>query len=68
MRRNGFAGERLSYALKVEISDELMAMIPQSKRDALTESTFAGPAPGIHIRSRIRRSALNTRDLTCALR
>lgn len=43
--KNGFAGERLSYALKVEIPDELMAMIPQSKRDALTESLSQDPRP-----------------------
>ena len=43
--KNGFAGERLSYALKVEIPDELMAMIPQSKHDALTESLSQDPRP-----------------------
>ena len=43
--KNGFAGERLSYALKVEIQDELIAMIPQSKRDALTESLSQDPRP-----------------------
>ena len=43
--KNGFAGERLSYALKVENPDELMAMIPQSKRDALTESLSQDPRP-----------------------
>lgn len=43
--KNGFAGERLSYALKVEIPDELMAMIPQSKRDALMESLSQDPRP-----------------------
>ena len=43
--KNGFAGERLSYALKVEIPDELMAMIPPSKRDALTESLSQDPRP-----------------------
>ena len=43
--KNGFAGKRVSYALKVEIPDELMAMIPQSKRDALTESLSQDPRP-----------------------
>ena len=43
--KNGFAGERLSYALKVEIPDELMAMIPPSKRDALIESLSQDPRP-----------------------
>ena len=35
----------MSYALKVEIPDELMAMTPQSKRDALTESLSQDPRP-----------------------
>lgn len=43
--KNGFAGERLSYALKVDFPDELMALIPQGKRDALIESLSQDPRP-----------------------
>ena len=37
--------EAFSNVDKVEIPDELMAMIPQSKRDALTESLSQDPRP-----------------------
>ncbi len=43
--KNGFAGERLSYALKVDFPDELMALIPQGKREALIESLSQDPRP-----------------------
>ncbi len=43
--KNGFAGERLSYALKVDFPDELMALISQGKREALIESLSQDPRP-----------------------
>ena len=40
-----FTEKTKEYFIPVEIPDELMAMIPQSKRDALTESLSQDPRP-----------------------
>ncbi len=43
--RDGFAGERLAYALEVVFPDEWLAMIPERKRAALLESLAQDPRP-----------------------
>ncbi len=43
--KNGFAGEKLDYSLKVEFPDDLLSVIPAAKREALIESLSQDPRP-----------------------
>ena len=43
--RNGFAGEKLSYSLKVVFPEELMKKFPTEKRKALISALSQDPRP-----------------------
>lgn len=76
--KNGFAGEKLSYSLKVDFPEELLEMIPEQKRQPLIESLSQDPRPayltepdmpfgfeyaGLDIRFKVREGTISVYEI-----